>query len=51
MNKVGRLFWKNAMDAARSVVSINDVILNCSCGDMEVGASYVNGLHKTRTTK
>uniref|UniRef100_A0A9I9EM02 Uncharacterized protein n=1 Tax=Cucumis melo TaxID=3656 RepID=A0A9I9EM02_CUCME len=29
------------MDAARSVVGTNDVILNCSCRDMGVGASYV----------
>uniref|UniRef100_A0A9I9EG17 Uncharacterized protein n=1 Tax=Cucumis melo TaxID=3656 RepID=A0A9I9EG17_CUCME len=34
------LFWKNTMDAVRSVVSTNDVILNRSCRDMEVGASY-----------
>uniref|UniRef100_A0A9I9EGH3 Uncharacterized protein n=1 Tax=Cucumis melo TaxID=3656 RepID=A0A9I9EGH3_CUCME len=35
------LFWINTMDAARSVVSRNDVILNRSCRDMGVEASYV----------
>ena len=39
------------MDAARSVVSTNDVILNRSCRDMGMGVPYVNGLHKTGTTK
>ena len=29
------------MDAARSVVSTNDVILNRSCRDMRVEASYM----------
>uniref|UniRef100_A0A9I9E6W9 Uncharacterized protein n=1 Tax=Cucumis melo TaxID=3656 RepID=A0A9I9E6W9_CUCME len=33
------------MDAACSVVSTNDVILNRSCTDMGVGVSYVNGLN------
>uniref|UniRef100_A0A9I9EGZ4 Uncharacterized protein n=1 Tax=Cucumis melo TaxID=3656 RepID=A0A9I9EGZ4_CUCME len=33
------------MDASRSVVSINDVILNRSCRDMGVGASYVRAAH------
>uniref|UniRef100_A0A9I9E9D9 Uncharacterized protein n=1 Tax=Cucumis melo TaxID=3656 RepID=A0A9I9E9D9_CUCME len=37
------------MDVARSVVNTNDVILNRSCRDIRVGASYVNGLHKTGT--
>ena len=37
------------MDATCFVVSTNDVILNRSSEDMEVGASYVKSLHKTRT--
>ena len=40
-----------AMDAAHFVVSTNEVILNRSCRDMEVGASYVKSLHKTGTMK
>ena len=39
------------MDAIRSVVSINDMILNRSCRDMRVEASYVKSLHKTGTMK
>ena len=34
------------MDVAHFVVSTNDVILNRSCRDMKVEASYVNSLHK-----
>ena len=39
------------MDAARFVVSTNDVIHNRSCGEMKVGASYLKSVHKTRTMK
>uniref|UniRef100_A0A9I9EIF3 Uncharacterized protein n=1 Tax=Cucumis melo TaxID=3656 RepID=A0A9I9EIF3_CUCME len=34
------------MDAACSVVSTNNVILNRSCRDMGVGASYVRAAHR-----
>uniref|UniRef100_A0A9I9EKD0 Uncharacterized protein n=1 Tax=Cucumis melo TaxID=3656 RepID=A0A9I9EKD0_CUCME len=34
----------NTMDATHSVVSTNDVILNRSCRDMGVGASYVRAV-------
>ena len=30
------------------IVSTNDVILNRSCEDMKVEASYVESLHKTK---
>ena len=39
------------MDVTRFLVSTNKVILNPSCGDMEVSASYVKSLHKTGTKK
>ena len=39
------------MDADRFVDSTNDVILNRSSGDMEVGTSCVKSLHKTETKK
>ena len=39
------------MDAANFIVSTNDEILNCSCRDMEVWASYVKSLHQTGTMK
>ena len=39
------------MDATRFVVSTNDVILNRSYRDMEMGASYVKSFHKTETMK
>ena len=39
------------MDLTRFVVSTNDVILNHSYRDMEVGASYVKSLQKARTMK
>ena len=35
------------MDATRFVISTNDVIVNCSSRDIEMGASYVKSLHKT----
>ena len=35
----------------RFIVSTNDVILNRSCKDREVGTSYVKSLHKTRAMK
>uniref|UniRef100_A0A9I9EFW9 Uncharacterized protein n=1 Tax=Cucumis melo TaxID=3656 RepID=A0A9I9EFW9_CUCME len=38
---IHQLVTINTMDAARSVVSTNDVILNRSCRDMGVRASYV----------
>ena len=41
----------NAMDATHLVVSTNDVILNHSCRDMEMGVSYVKSLHKIGTMK
>ena len=41
----------DTMDATCFVVSTNDMILNCSCRDMEVGVSYVKSLHKTETMK
>ena len=37
----------DTMDAAHFVLSTNDEILNRSCGDMRVGASYAMSLHKT----
>ena len=37
------------MDATHFVVSTDDVILNRSCRNIEVGASYVKSLHKTGT--
>uniref|UniRef100_A0A9I9E5M9 Uncharacterized protein n=1 Tax=Cucumis melo TaxID=3656 RepID=A0A9I9E5M9_CUCME len=37
----GTLFRINTMDTAHSVVSTNDVILNRSCRDMGVEASYI----------
>ena len=43
---LGALF-RDTMDAVHFVVNINNVILNRSCRDMKVGASYVKGLHKT----
>ena len=39
------------MDATHFVISTNDVILNRSCRDMEVGALYVKSLCKTGTMK
>ena len=39
------------MNVSHFVVSTNDVILNCSCRDMEVRASYVKSLHKIETMK
>ena len=39
------------MDATRFVVSTNDMILNRSCKDIEVGVLYVKSLHKTKTMK
>uniref|UniRef100_A0A9I9EEP5 Uncharacterized protein n=1 Tax=Cucumis melo TaxID=3656 RepID=A0A9I9EEP5_CUCME len=40
-HKLGALFWISTIDAARSVLSTNDVILNSSCRDIGEGASYV----------
>ena len=39
------------MDVVRFVVSTNDMIVHCSCRDMEVGASYVKSLHEIGTMK
>ena len=39
------------MDATCFVVNTNDVILNHSCEDIKVRASYVKNLHKTGTMK
>ena len=39
------------MDAVCFIVSTNDVIMNCSCGDMKMKPSYVKSLHKTETMK
>ena len=47
MNKGLAPYYDDIMNAARFVISINDVILNCSCRDIKVEASYVKSLHKT----
>ena len=39
--------FRETTDVTRFVISTNEVILNCSCRDMKVGASYVKYLHKT----
>ena len=51
MNKVARLILGHYGDAACFVVTINNVILNCLCRDMEMGTLYVKNLHKTKTMK
>ena len=39
------------MDATCFAISINDMILDRSCGDMKVGASCVKSLHNPKTIK
>ena len=39
--------FRETTDVTRFVISTNEVILNSSCRDMKVGASYVKYLHKT----
>ena len=41
----------DTMNAVRFVVITNNLIVNSSCGDIKVGASYVKSLHKTKTMK
>ena len=48
MNNGWTRYFRETMDAARFVVSTNDVILNRSGRDMKVGVSYVKCLHKTK---
>ena len=51
MNKIGCLILGILWMQFCCVVSTNIVILNHSCGDIKVEASYVKSLHKTRTMK
>ena len=49
MNMVGHLIMGTLWMRFTFVVSTNNVIVNRLCGDMKVGASYVNSSNKTRT--
>ena len=51
MNKSWTPYSEDTIDATRFIVSTNNVILNRSCSDMQMGASYVKSLHKIGTMK